>query len=95
MPAPLEFAPALSLVVAVTGLAFGYVQHRKRAKTELVLRTQLNSLLNRVRAMVPYRSDLESMLQGIETLSITPWAWNKYKGLSESLCCDCYLLSLV
>jgi len=83
MPTALEIASILSLIVAIIGLGFGYIEYRKRTETEIVLRTQLNSLLNRVRSMVPYKKDMESILEGVESSSVIPWAWNKYKGLSD------------
>jgi hypothetical protein len=72
-----------SFVLGIAGLVFGFIQHRGRGRAESVLQVQLSAVLNRVRAMVPYRKDLEGMLSDGRGEALQKWVWSLYKGLSD------------
>lgn len=73
----------ISLSIGTIGVIFGLLQYHNNIKLKTVLITQLSTLMNRIRVMVPYRVELEKLVKGTESLDLHNWIWRRYKGLSD------------
>jgi len=73
----------VGIAVGVAGLIFGLVEHSRRVKLDVALRTQFSTSLNRVRALVTYNDDIVQITEGLDSPKITKWVWSTNKGLSD------------
>jgi hypothetical protein len=63
----------VGIAVGVAGLIFGLVEHSRRVKLDVALRTQFSTSLNRVRALVTYNDDIVQITEGLDSPKITKW----------------------
>ena len=70
-------------IFGTIGTVFALLQYRSNIKIETIRKTQLSATLNRVSNLVPFREEIERMVNGLEKKEMVSWAWRKYKGLSD------------
>ena len=73
----------ISVLIGLIGIIVGIVEHRARTKSETISRAYLFSHFNRVRAMTPYRAEIERVLEGVDAKPVNRWCWVIYKGMSD------------
>ena len=70
----MEIITIISAAVGLLGLALAYIQFRALKSVESMVDTQMASLLNRVRSMVPYADDLRVVLKDVDSRAALEWA---------------------